>query len=245
MKQGTVLGPVLNNCSLDRFLQESFSYQFGSVEIKTSLFVDDISDLNSCKTTATLSNKVFVNIQHQKHETFSAEKCELLLVNKKECDSLPLNSDKINSVQRARYLGNLLNEKGNYLDLCQGRADRAKTTVTELCALSNCKEINFGHNRQIESLLILYKSVFVRRLIYNCEAWSGLTIKEINILRTSQRNFLRWMLEVPKGTPTAALYLEFGILPINFEIEIKQLLYLKRILDKRMMIPSNCVIARC
>ena len=232
MKQGTVLGPVLNNCSLDRFSQESFSYQFGSVEIKTSLFVDDISDPNSCKTTATLSNKVLEDIQHQKRVTCSAEKCELLLVNRKECDSLSLNSDKINSVQRARYLGDLLNEKGNYLDLCEDRADRAKTTVIELCAPS--KGINFGH-RQIESLLILYKSVFVPRLIYNCEAWSGLTIKEINILRTAQLNFLRCMLEVPKGTPTAALYLELGILPINFEIEIKQLLilYLKRILDKK------------
>ena len=41
------------------------------------------------------------------------------------------------------------------------------------------------------------------------------------------------MLEVPKGTSTAALYLELGILPIHFEIEIKQLLYLKRILDKK------------
>ena len=104
VKQGTVLGPVLNNCSLDRFSQESFSYQFGSVEIKTSLFVDDISDPDSCKTTATLCDKVLEAIQHQKRVTFSAEKCELLLVNRKECDSLPLNSDKINSVQRARYL---------------------------------------------------------------------------------------------------------------------------------------------
>ena len=41
------------------------------------------------------------------------------------------------------------------------------------------------------------------------------------------------MLEVPKGTPTAALYLELGILPINFEIKLKQLLYLKSILDKK------------
>ena len=41
------------------------------------------------------------------------------------------------------------------------------------------------------------------------------------------------MLEVSKGTLTAALYLELGILPINFETEIKQLLYLKRILDKK------------
>ena len=65
VKRGTVLGPVFNNCSLDRFSQESFSYQFGSVEIKTSLFADDISDPNSCKTTATLSNKVLEDIKHQ------------------------------------------------------------------------------------------------------------------------------------------------------------------------------------
>ena len=62
VKQGTVLGPVLNNCSLDHFSQESFSYEFGSVEIKTSLFVDDISGPNSCKTMATLSNKVLEDI---------------------------------------------------------------------------------------------------------------------------------------------------------------------------------------
>ena len=33
--------------------------------------------------------------------------------------------------------------------------------------------------------------------------------------------------------PTAALYLELGVLPISFEIELKQLLYLKRILDSK------------
>ena len=41
------------------------------------------------------------------------------------------------------------------------------------------------------------------------------------------------MLEFPEGTPTAALHLELGILPISFETEIKQLLCLKRILDKK------------
>ena len=40
-------------------------------------------------------------------------------------------------------------------------------------------------------------------------------------------------MEVPEGTPTAALYLELGSWSINFEIEIKKLLYLKRILDKK------------
>ena len=34
VKQGTVLGPLLHNCSLDRFSKESFGYNFGSVGIQ-------------------------------------------------------------------------------------------------------------------------------------------------------------------------------------------------------------------
>ena len=61
---GRILQHFSNNRSLDRFSQESFSYQFGSEKMKT-LFVDDISDPNSCKTMATLSNKVLEDIKHQ------------------------------------------------------------------------------------------------------------------------------------------------------------------------------------
>ena len=39
-------------------------------------------------------------------------------------------------------------------------------------------------------------------------------------------------MEAPKSTPAAALYLELGIFQVKYEIEIKQLLFLKRILDK-------------
>ena len=39
-------------------------------------------------------------------------------------------------------------------------------------------------------------------------------------------------MEVPKSTPVAGLYLELGILPVKYKIEVKQLLFLKRILDK-------------
>ena len=39
-------------------------------------------------------------------------------------------------------------------------------------------------------------------------------------------------MEVPKSTPIAALFLELGILPIQYEIEKRQLVFLKRILDR-------------
>ena len=47
VKQGTSLGPILNNCSLDEVCAHCDSYQYGTVEIKTLQFVDDIADTNN------------------------------------------------------------------------------------------------------------------------------------------------------------------------------------------------------
>ena len=81
-------------------------------------------------------------------------------------------------------------------------------------------------------MMLLYHSVFVPRLIYNSEVWSNLTKKDLSCLENAQLQYLRYALEVPKSTPVAAMFLELGILPVQFEIEKRQLLFLKRILDK-------------
>ena len=74
--------------------------------------------------------------------------------------------------------------------------------------------------------------MFLPRLIYNAEAWSSLTEANIQCLLKAQLHYLRRVLEMPKSTPTAALFLDLGILPIQYEIEKKQLLYLKCVLEK-------------
>ena len=74
---------------------------------------------------------------------------------------------------------------------------------------------------------------FYTRLIYNYEAWSYLKPKDYLTLQTSQLTYLRNVLEVSKATLIAAMYLELGILPVNHEIEMRQLLFLKRMLDKK------------
>ena len=86
---------------------------------------------------------------------------------------------------------------------------------------------------KLKKLLILYKTVFVPRLIYNCEAWSNLKAADYKILQSAQLKFMRKILEVSRSTPTAALYLEQGIWPIRYEIEITQLFFLKRVLNKK------------
>ena len=86
--------------------------------------------------------------------------------------------------------------------------------------------------KKIEVMLLSYRSVSFPRLLYNCEAWSNLSKNDIKSLQASQLSYLRCVMEVPKSTPVAALYLDLRILPVKYETEIKQLLFLKRILDQ-------------
>ena len=52
VKQGTVLGPILNNCSLDRICKEGNGHQLGQVNIEPLQFVDDLADPNHSLTSA-------------------------------------------------------------------------------------------------------------------------------------------------------------------------------------------------
>ena len=235
VKQGTVFGPVLNNCSLTKLSTDSIGFNFGSVQIKSMEFVDDLADPNRDKQSALASNAVLQAIQHEKRLAFSAEKCELLKINSKDDTCLKVNDRSMKQTDVAYYLGDHFNRQGNNSDLCEERVTKAKGTITELCSL--CNGINM-ENKQIESMLLLYKTVFIPRLIYNCEAWSDLTPKDYLTLRASQLTYLRNVLEVSKTTPIAAMYLELGILPVRFEIEMRQLLFLKRLLDKKHVDPS-------
>ena len=115
----------------------------------------------------------------------------------------------------ACYLGDHFNRRGSNSDLCKESVTKAKGTIIELCSL--CKGINMG-SKQIESMLLLYKTVFIPRLIYNCEVWSNLTPKDHLTLQTSHLTYLRNVLEVSKATPVAAMYLEPGILSVRYKV---------------------------
>ena len=129
--------------------------------------------------------------------------------------------------QSFKHLGDTFNSKGDNVTLCKYRVDKLVGSTTEVISL--CKETNL-RKHQIYSMITMYQSVFLPRLIYNCESWSNLTQKDI--LNLAQLNSLRRVMEVPKSTPIAASFLDLGILPTRYEIERRQLVFLKTILDR-------------
>ena len=63
VKQGTGLGPILNNCSLDRIPKERSGHQIGPTNITSLEFVDDIADVNRNFSSLCHSTKLTENIQ--------------------------------------------------------------------------------------------------------------------------------------------------------------------------------------
>ena len=207
--------------------------------IKPMEFVDDLADPNHNIQSASASNQIIEQIQHEKRLKFSVRKCELLVIGQVEDQcNLEVNNTTIKQVQHVKYLGDLINSQGNNCDLIKSRIDRSYGSVTEL--ISICKEAYFG-SKQIEIMLLLYRSVYLPRLIYNCESWSKLTKNDICKLQKAQRRYLRSIMEAPGSTPVAATYLELGVLPIEYEIDIRRLRFLWTILQKNYDDPVRMV----
>ena len=81
VKQGTSLGPILNNCSLDEMCEDSDSYQCDTVETKSLEFVDGIADANNAPSQALVCHKIITDITERKLLKLSIDKCKLLRFN--------------------------------------------------------------------------------------------------------------------------------------------------------------------
>ena len=76
VKQRTVLGPILNNCSLDDICSDGHGHNMGPVAIKAMEFVDDTTDPNNGYFEALKSNQTISSIQKRKRLTFFCRKVQ-------------------------------------------------------------------------------------------------------------------------------------------------------------------------
>ena len=113
-------------------------------------------------------------LQKRKRLKLSNDKCKLLRINggKSDVNSLTVYGEPMKVEETFKYLGDTFNSKGNNVALCKHRVDKSVGYIIEIISL--CKETNFGKH-QIFSMMAMYQSVFLPRLIYNCESWSNLT----------------------------------------------------------------------
>ena len=126
------------------------------------------------------------------------------------------------------YLGDVFNILGNNDGLIADRISRGTKAMITIASLMAEIEVGIHH---VEVMLLLYRALFLSTVLFNSSTWSNLRKKDLDSLRTLQLKFLKRVVGVASSTSNAFLFLELGVLPVNFEIEKRQLMYLHRILQ--------------
>ena len=239
VQQGSVSGGPLCVASTGEITQEDLGEgcQIGLAILKALAFVDDIATLSCNHGDAYKSHKSVEWFSSKKRLLLNALKCVLLCINVKQNDVIPrlkIEKTTLKNVDNAAYLGDFFNSKGNNDDLIIDRVKKGK--AVKINALSLCSEITMGMYT-IHTLMLLYRCMFLAVVLYNAQAWSNLTTKNINDLQVVQLSLLKRMMHAPTSTSNIITFLDTGTLPIHYEIHIKQLTFLHHILNLEDMDP--------
>ena len=233
VKQGSVTACCLCSASTSEFCDENKEggMQMGKLNIKSLAYVDDVVNVNTNVEDSNNSHVNFCFFADKKKRPLNEKKCFMLPVNCKKTDPVPLqevNHKEVEIKESVQYLGDIFNQKGDYIDLINDRT--RKGTVCTVNAMALCNDSELGMYT-LNSLLLLYKTVFLKTILYNSETWNNLTNNDVNKLKVIQNKYLKWMLHTPKGTCTSFTLLELGLLPISHVIVYRKLSFLHHILN--------------
>ena len=184
-------------------------------------------DLNENEEDAVHAHKTVINFTTKKRLEISWKKCAIISVNSKKVPKLMVDGKQIKTESTFKYLGDFINNKGTNSDLVEDRVKKGDGCAVTIVSI--VQQITFGVYA-MEATLLLYNSIFIASMIYNAQSWSNMTKTDINKLRGCQLSFLKRILHAPKSAPTAIVFGELGILPIEFEVYRRKLMFLQHIL---------------
>ena len=62
--------------------------------------------------------------------------------------------------------------------------------------------------------LLLHNAIFMASMLFNAQAWSNLTDKNVEKITTTQLKFLKRIMTAKQATANSFVFLEMGILPV-------------------------------
>ena len=127
-----------------------------------------------------------------------------------------------------KYLGDIISIDGRNLKNIKARIAKGKGIVDKI--LNMVDAIPFG-KLYFEIGMVLRNSLLVSSILFNSEAWYNVTNSELDLLETIDVEFLRKLLNAPRGTPKEMLFLELGCIPLREIIIERRLEFLHYILN--------------
>ena len=236
VKQGGILGSPMCSATTAEYCGINKGMTMGEATVASLAFVDDIADLCGDFGEVVISHENAIAFAKMKKLQLAADKCYVMVIKQKGKKNpvpvLYINGEKVAEVSSIKYLGDLFNALGNNDDLI---ADRVKRGIAALVSINGLmRETSMGQHT-LSVYLLLHNAIFLPSILFNSQAWSNLTEKNIKELTRLQLRFLKKMMSVKLATSNAFVFLELGVLPIEHEIHKRQLLFVHHIMN----LPNN------
>ena len=214
----------------DDLCEEDLGIKIDGQSIPALIFMDDLGSMaegyqQQEKTLRAINN---FGIKHKIE--WGQDKCKVMEVgrHKEKKKEWKLGEKTIESCGTYKYLGEIISRDGNNDENLKARYNKVKGTVR---AINTCGKVRIMRRIEVEVLITLHESVTLPTLLYNSETWPlNATIRK----ELDKMELWAWksMLGLPKTTPTAAVMFASGALYASIRVQIKQLIYLHKLLMK-------------
>jgi hypothetical protein len=233
--QGTVWGSLLCTSTMDNLGKIAYSmpddlYKYKGVPIPPLGMVDDIICVSKLDKTLIMNKTINSFIEHKKLE-LSDDKCSRIHIGLEhtKCPALNVHNNMMKDSGKEKYLGDIIDSTGKIQATINDRKARGSGIIAEI--MSIISEIPFGKYK-FEVAMKLRQAMFLNGILYNSEAWHGVTRKQIKILESVDESLLRSILKAHSKTPKELLYLETGAVPIRYIVAQRRILYLRHIVNR-------------
>ena len=224
VKQGGILGSPMCSATTAEYCEHNKGINVGNVSIASLAFVDDIADLSTTFQDAVESHHNALSFAKRKKLQLAPDKCYIMLLQPKNkpkvIPQLEIDGGLVKEVDSIVYLGDVFNNKGNNDDL----------VTTMVSIQSFMRDTSLG-THTLGVYILLHNAIFLPGMLFNSQAWSKLTDKNITTLTTIQLRYLKKAMKVRQAAANAFTFLELGVLPIKYEIHRRQLSFLYHIVS--------------
>ena len=215
VRQGSVYGPQICIASMDKINsigRDAGTHYGPDLLIRAVVFVDDVSGMGKIK----MANNLIYNcslMEERKKMTFNNKqgKTEYMVIGKFDEEvrtiSKKVKKGIINRVKEHKMLGTWFDETGDYEINISKRKEKIPFMVGTVKKQANPKTVGVY---TVAARLNLAEIVIIKSIIYNIEAFSVITTKEIKELESVQLKILTSTLQLPQSTPYYALLMEVG-----------------------------------
>jgi hypothetical protein len=176
-------------------------------------------------------NKLINTFMESKKLGLSKDKCYRIHIGKghDNCPDLAVHDSKMKEAEKEKNLGDIIDSTGHLEATIESRQKKGDSIISEI--LSIIHEIPMGKNK-VEVALRLREAMLINGILFNSEAWHGVTAAQIAKLEKIDVDLLRSILKAHRKIPSEFLNLETGTLPIRFILAQRRINYLKHILSR-------------